>query len=89
MALYLSKAPPTEIALKAGLPLWSLHSRPGLIVFVMGLAETLSFEERSPGSNEWILMHDTECELESNPDYNGTSYIVNWYPDDQTPGVLY
>ena len=68
VARYLSRAPSTGIALEAGLPLWSLHSRPGLIVFVRGLAETLSFEERAPGSNEWILTHDTECELESNPD---------------------
>ena len=69
VARYLSRAPSTGIALEGGLPLWSLlHSRPGLIVFVRGLAETLSFEERAPGSNEWILTHDTECELESNPD---------------------
>ena len=42
VARYLSRAPSTGIALEAGLPLWSLHSRPGLIVFVRGLAETLS-----------------------------------------------
>ena len=68
VARYLSRSPSTGIALETGLPLWSLPSRPGLIVFVMGLAETLSFEERSPGLNQWILTHDTECELESNLD---------------------
>ena len=33
-----------------------------------GSDETLSFEERTPGSNEWVLTHDADCELESNPD---------------------
>ena len=68
VARYLTRAPSTRLALEDGPPVWSLHSRPGLIVFVRGLAETLSFEERAPGSNEWVLTHDAECELEYNPD---------------------
>ena len=52
VARYLSIVPSTGIALESGLPLWSLHPRPGFIVFVRGLSEALSFEERSPGSNE-------------------------------------
>jgi hypothetical protein len=68
VARYLTRAPSTRSALENGPPVWSLHSRPGLIVFVRGLAETLSFEERTPGSNEWVLTHDAECELDYNPD---------------------
>lgn len=68
VARYLTRAPSIRSALEDGPPVWSLHSRPGLIVFVRGLAETLSFEERTPGSNEWVLTHDAECELDYNPD---------------------
>ena len=68
VARYLERAPSNRLALEDGPPVWTLHSRPGYIVFVRGLAETLSFEERTPGSNEWVLTHDADCELESNPD---------------------
>ena len=51
VARYLTTS--TRLALEVDPPVWTLHSRPGYIVFVRGLAETLSFEERTPGSNEW------------------------------------
>ena len=68
VARYLTRAPSVRLALEDGPPVWTLHSRPGLIVFVRGLAEALSFEERAPGSNEWVLTHDAEYELDYNPD---------------------